>query len=148
MTPDDFKDADNDLMNWGRSMRDSWLEHNLLIDPPPTSSGYLAPLVAYDDPEPVKSPIDEISAKVTEHVIISIGVEPEGFEHYVALVAWYTRLVFLECPQAERYKRLAKKIHCSYDASPVILMTAQVSYAARKRVLDGLMKMCRKAVAH
>ena len=141
---DELKKAHESLMNWGRFVHDSWLRHHLLIAPPPTSEGYLAPVVAYDEPEPAKVPIDHRQGILAEHVVVSIGCEDGGFDSYRVLVRWYTSLVFVDCRQDERYKRLSKTMHCAYDSSPIMLKDAQGKYWERKRVLDGLLKLCCK----
>jgi hypothetical protein len=127
--------------HWGRYVRDDWLAHHLLYAPPPTSEGYLAPVVAYDDPEPAKIPIDEQRAKLTEWVIVhEIGVKPDGFDFFRVLVHWYTRLVFVECTQDERYKRLSKQMHTSFDGARRMLTDARTCYADRVATIDGLRK--------
>ena len=144
MTPEELKDADEDLMNWGRCYHDRpWLNTILLIDPPPTSNGYIAPVRAYDEPEPVKPPIDELNAIRAEHVIRSMKSEPGGRDIYDALVVWYSRLVFLQCTQDERYAILSKKLHCAYPVSRIILVNSQTSYWQAKLVLDQLHKFAR-----
>ena len=141
MTEPALKDANIDLLNWGRFVNEAWLERNLLIDPPPTSEGYRAPSVAYDEPEPVKMPVDMWAGKVAEHVVVSIGCECGGFDSYRVLVHWYTRLVFAECTRDERYKRLSKQMHSSFKSAQRMHIDAQVKYWDRRLVIDGLMKM-------
>jgi hypothetical protein len=143
MTEDDFKDANRTLMNWGRYVNDGWLEHNLLYTPPPTSEGYVAPAVGFDELEPAKIPVDGLCGMISEHVVVSIGCEPDGFDHYRALVAWYTKLAFVDCVNEERYKRLSKRLHCAYPTAEVLLKDAQARFWQSRQVLDGLLKMCR-----
>ena len=139
------KEAHESLMNWGRFVRDGpWLRHHLLYTPPPTSEGYQAPVVAYDDPEPTRIPIDHHQGMIAEHVVVSIGCEPGGFDHYRVLVRWYTGLVFVDCRQAERYKRLSKTMHCAYASAEIMLKAAQLQYWDRKQDIDGLLKYCCK----
>ena len=142
---DERKAADLSLRNWGRYVRDDWLNHHLLIVPPPTSEGYRTPISGYDEPDPVTMPIDHFQGRVSEHVIISIGCEPGGFDAYMVMVHWYTRLIFLEIQQAERLKRLSKHMHCSYDSAQRMLKDAQIRYWDRKKVLDGLLRLCRSS---
>ena len=140
----ELKEAHESLMNWGRFVHDSWLRHHLLIAPPPTSEGYVAPVVAYDDPEPPKIPIDHHQGQIAEHVVVSIGCEPGGFDHYRVLVRWYTGLVFADCRQAERFKRLSKTMHCAYPNAKIMLRDAQLRYWEQKQVIDGLLRFCCK----
>ena len=137
---DDVKAANDSLMNWGRAMVDSYLEHHLLIAPPPTSEGYRAPMVVYDEPEPIKTPVDLIDAKVSEHVIVAIGCEYGGFDVYRVLVKYYTRLVFCECTQEERLKRLSRHMRCSYPGARRMLNDAQILFWDRRQTIDGLMR--------
>jgi len=143
LTEDDEKQAEIDLRNWGRFMFDGWLDDNLLIQPPPTSEGYLAPIVGFDEPEPVKMPIDYWSGQIAEHVIVSIGGECGGFDSYVSLVHWYTRLIFVECTQRQRYKRLSKHMHCSFKGAKRIHVDARARYWDRRAVINDLIKMYR-----
>ena len=139
---DDFdrKAAHEALMNWGRFVRDDWLRHHLLIAPPPTSEGYIAPVVAYDEPEPAKIPIDHIQGRLSEHVVVSIGGEPGGFDSYRVLVHWYTRLMFKDCRHSERFKLLSKHMHCAYPSALIMVRDAQARFWERKQILDGLAK--------
>ena len=135
------KEADLNLKNWGRYMRDDWLEHHLLIEPIPTGEGYVAPVVAYDDDnlEPAKIPVDHEQGKIAEHVITSIGCEIDGFDYYRVLIRWYTGLMFVDIQQAERYKRLSKHMHTSYLGAYRMLKEAQARFWDRKKVIDGLL---------
>ena len=130
--------VNHELTNWGRYVTDSWLQHHLMIAPPPTSEGYLAPVVAYDEPEPARIPIDHQRAILTEWVIVSIGREAGGFDYYRVLVHWYTRLVFAECTQEERTKRLSKHMHTSFSGAQRMLTDARAIYADRMETIDGL----------
>lgn len=132
------KEAHESLMNWGRYCADNWLEHNLLHSILPTSEGYLAPVVAYDDPEPPRMPIDHHSGMIAEHVVVSIGCEVGGFDYYRALTKVYTRLVFVDCTQEERFKRLSKHLKCSYPGAERMLSDAQKIYWDRRQTMDGL----------
>ena len=136
-------DVNHELTNWGRYVTDSWIHHHLLIAPPPTSEGYLAPVVAYDDPEPVRMPIDHDRAILTEWVIVSIGRENGGFDYYRVLVHWYTRLIFAECTQEERTKRLSKHMHTSFTGAHRMLTDARSIYADRMETIDGLRAVMR-----
>ena len=141
MNETEAKDAELDLRNWGRFVFDGWLENNLLVTPPPTSEGYMAPVVAYDEPEAVKMPVDHWSGRVAEHVVVSIGCECGGFDNYRVLVHWYTRLIFLECTNEQRYKRLSKHMHTSFGGALRMHTDARVRYWDRRQVMDGLMKI-------
>ena len=140
----DYKAVNADLLNWGRYVHDGWLERNLLIMPPPTSDGYMAPVVAYDDPEPVKMPVDHWRGKISEHVVISLGCEVGGFDLYRVLVHWYTRLAFVECTQDDRYKRLSKQMHCSFQGAQRMHLDAQIRYWDLRQVMEGLLKLCKR----
>jgi len=139
------KEAHESLMNWGRFVQDSWLRHNLLHSILPTSEGYLAPVVAYDDPEPPRMPIDHRSGMIAEHVVVSIGCEPGGFDFYRTLVKFYTRLIFVDCTQEERFKRLSKHLHCSYQGANRILLDSRRIYWDRRQTMDGLCSVYKKA---
>jgi len=136
----DRKMTHDKLMNWGRAVHDGWLEHHLLVDPPPTSKGYLAPIVGYDEPDPPKVPVDEFDAMISEHVVVSIGCEQGGFFAFRVLVHWYTRLAFLDCTQDERFKRLSKHMKCGFQTATLMLDESQKRYFERRRVIDGLLK--------
>ena len=137
----DQNDVDGDLRNWGRFMADQWIEHHLLIAPPPTSEGYIAPMVVYDDPEPVKMPIDHKSGRISEHIVVAIGCECGGFDSYRVLVHYYTRLIFHDCTQDERYSRLSRHMHTSFPGAQRMLTDAQWKFWDRKQTITGLMKV-------
>ena len=137
----DHKKTELDLRNWGRYTQDQWLVHHLLIAPPPTSEGYVAPVVAYDDPEPARMPIDHQAGRVAEHVIISIGCECGGFDSYRVIVRYYTRLIFHECTHEQRLKRLSKHMHTSFPGAERMLADAQWKFWDRKQTVDSLMKI-------
>ena len=138
----ELKDAHNSLMNWGRYVHDAWLDHHLLITPPPIAAQYIAPVVAYDEPEKPRIPLDELDGKLAEHVVVSIGCEPGGFEYFRVLVAWYTNLAFKEITQEERHKRLSKQMHCSFPAAQRMIEQARLMYWDRKKTLDKLYRLC------
>ena len=141
MTEDDEKLAELDLRNWGRYVFDGWLDDNLLIKPPPTSEGYIAPIVGFDEPEPVKMPVDHRSGYIAEYVITCIRGECGGMDAYLSLVYWYTDLIFAQCTQKQRYKRLSKHMHTSYKGAKRIHTDARARYWDRRLVLDDLIKM-------
>lgn len=147
MTPDEHKEADLCLQNWARYVKDDWLEHHILIAPPPTSEGYLAPAVGCDEIEPVRMPVDEKDAAASEHVIIAMGGEYGGTTNQQCLITWYTRIYFHECSTEEKYKRLARRVRCSPMIAPDLLRMARAVFWDRKKTLDSLMKIitCKKA---
>jgi len=125
------KQADLELMNWARSMNDSWLRDNLLCSIPHTSEDYRAPTNAFDDPEPATEPIDELAARVTEGIIVQIGLR--HFDSYRALVHWYPRLMMLRrdgesITQGAALKRLSKHMHTSILRSRWLLEFAVKFY--------------------
>jgi len=128
------KEADQDLMNWARSVNDAWLGGNVLFSLLPTSNGYVADTVAFDDPEPAKIPVDEIAAKITEELVVKIG----GLNQKV-LVHWYPRLMMLRregesINQREALKLLSKHMHTSVQRAQWMLEYS-VNLYARKGVV-------------
>jgi len=117
------------LCNWGRFVHDGWLHDNLLYTPPPTSEGYLAPVVAYDEPEQARMPIDELDAQKTENIVIYIGLR--HFDFYRVLVYWYPHLMIArrDMPHAECVKRLARHMHCSFGGAERMLRDAVARFA-------------------
>jgi len=146
---EDLKEADQELMNWARYTFDGWLSSGLLWTPPPTSEGYRAPIVAFDEPEPARVPIDELAGQITENIVVQIGGEPGGFDSYRALVHWYPHLMMhrddMAVTRQQAYRLLAKHMHCSYPGAVRILdyarhiyWTRRFTYPQKKRKLsDG-----------
>ena len=127
----DKKLADDELHNWGRFVHDTWLHHHLLYTNPPTSDGYIAPIVAHDDPEPVAHAIDEHQARQTENIVVHIGLS--HFESFEVLGHWYTRIMRAPLYSIENrseygFKRLAKKMRTSYPGAQRMLEEAQYRY--------------------
>ena len=143
MTPDDQKKADSILMNWSRYVSDhDWLDQHLLIDPPPTSKGYLAPAIGCDEVEPVRMPVDEQDGAISEHVIVAMGYEDGGgLVFKECLRYWYLRLRYHECTTEERYMRLSKGLHCSARIAPDMLRMAQAMFLDRKLTMDALARL-------
>lgn len=139
-----IKLANDDLMNWGRYVNNGFLEHHLMFTPLPTSEGYVAPINIYDEPEPPRMPVDEADAQLSEHVVISIGVEPGQFLNFRALVAWYTKLVFIECTTDERYKRLSKQLKCSFPRAKTIMEESKKLFWKNKIIIKGLVTETKK----
>lgn len=127
----DQKATEADLMNWARAVNDSFLEHHLLFAPPPTSEGYVPDTNAFDEPEPVRMPVDEKAASLTEHVVISIGCERGYFELFQVLVKWYTKLMFIDCANDERFRRLTKHMKYGNDGN----------YRAARSALERAMRV-------
>ena len=123
------KEANERLQNWGRYVHDGWLHDTLLYTPPPTSEGYLAPLVAYDEPEPAVMPVDELDAQKTEDVVVFLGLR--HFDYYRVLVHWYPHLLIVrrETPHAECIKRLSKHMHCSFSSAERMLRDSVARFA-------------------
>ena len=127
MDAERFREANNCLCNWGRAVNDDWLEHNLLYTPPPTSDGYVAPVVAWDGSEPATQPIDELDAEITEKIIIHMGVQGgQHFEYHRALVYWYAHLMVAraEHSREECIKRLAKHLKTGFMGAERLLQDA------------------------
>jgi len=123
--------AEAELSNWGRCLHDGWLRDNLLYTPPPTSDGYRAEIVAYDDPEPVRPPCDELAAQRTEEVVVQIGLQ--DFDSYRVLAYWYPHLLLIriagtELSNSEAIKRLSKHMHTSFPGAQRMLDQARVLY--------------------
>lgn len=144
-----MKETEQQLMNWGRYVKDNMASHGLLFSVLPTSEGYLAPIVAYDEPEPAKTPIDEIEGQITEDIVVKIGVEPGGFDSYRVLVHWYTRLMMHHheehLSRNESIKRLSKHMRCSFLGAERMLEDARNLYRTRRlqhrpqygKIIDG-----------
>ena len=117
------KEANEALQNWGRFVHDGWLRDNLLYTPPPTSDGYVAPVVGFDEPDN-PYPIDELDALKTESIVIYMGLH--HFDYHVALIHWYPHLMIVrrDLPHAECIKRLAKHMHCSFSSAERMLKEA------------------------
>lgn len=133
MERDDFdqKTADEELTNWGRFVHDAWLSDHLLYVNPPTSDGYVAPIAAYDEPEPARAPIDERQAQLTERIVVHIGLQ--HFELFQVLGHWYTRIMraplySIENRREFAMKRLAKKMRTSFPGAERMLEEAQYQY--------------------
>jgi hypothetical protein len=111
--------AENDeLMNWGRAIRDDWLEDHLMYAPPPTSEGYIAPVVAWDTPEPVRDVTDEIAAQRTSDIVVYMGLH--HIDYYKALVHWY--------PHRGNIRSLSMRLKCSKPSAERILCEAVERY--------------------
>lgn len=132
----DHDEVERQLKNWGLSVRDDWHNH-LGYTPPPTSEHYMAPISIHDEPE-VREQVDESCANLANHVIIALGTEPGWFDHFRAIVKWYTRLLFHECSSDERILRLSKHLKCNRDTARSMLRDAQRAYWDRRLVVDGL----------
>lgn len=119
----ELKEAHEVLRNWGRYVSDSWLRDNLLFTNPPTSDGYIAPVVAYDDPEPATQPIDELDAQRTEAIIIEIGRTPGFFDCFRVLQYWFTIIPrdYKDVGRERCIKLLAKHMHSSYGGAERML---------------------------
>lgn len=114
-------------MNWGRAVNDDWLEHNLLYTPPPTSDGYLAPIVAYDDPEPVRDAIDELAAEITEKIVIHLGLH--NGDYYTVLVEYYPHLMIRRrLNEGASIAALSRHMHCSRNGAERMLIDAVARY--------------------
>ena len=115
------REANEALQNWGRYVHDGWLRDNLLFTPPPTSEGYRAPIVGFDEPEPARMPIDELDAQRTEHIVIYMGLH--HFDYHRVLVYWYPSLLIArrDMLHADCVKRLSKHMHCSFAGAERML---------------------------
>lgn len=131
----DVRDADAELANWGRSIHDGWLKDHLLYANVPTSDGYVAPVVGYDDPEPARHPVDQNLAQITEAVVITLF--QDHIDSYRVLQHWYTRLLpmrgdGIEATHDEMIKRLAKHMRTSYPGAQRMLDDARRRYWQRR----------------
>jgi len=110
--------ANDELNNWGRAIRDDWLENHLLYAPPPTSEGYVAPVVGFDEPEPALDVIDDIAAQRTSDIVCHMGIH--NIDYYKALVHWY--------PHRGNVGSLCRQLHCSKPTAERILIEAVSRY--------------------
>lgn len=132
MTEDYDADViEHELQNWGRHIHDGWLADHVLYATVPTSEQYVAPIVAHDDPEPARHPIDEQLAMQTERIVVHIGLE--CFTSFQALQHWYT--LILRTPRysdqantGNAITRLSKKLHTSRSGAERILDEARYRY--------------------
>ena len=111
-------DVNDELMNWGRALHNGWIKDHLLYAQPPMFNHYRAPIVAYDEPEPARMPIDELAALRTEALVVQLGLV--HFDSYRVLVHWYTKLMQMRSDHLnhdERIKRLSKHMKCSFGAA-------------------------------
>ena len=125
-------DVEAELQNWARHVHDGWLHDHLLYTPPPTSEDYRAEIVAYDDPEPVRPPVDELAAQRTEGIVVQIGLQ--DFDSYRVLVHWYPHLQMIriegvELSHEQAIKRLSKHMRCSFQGAQRMLDHARILYA-------------------
>jgi len=124
------RDVNDELMNWGRAMHDGWINDHLLVAPPPIFDHYRAPVVAYDENEPAKIPIDLTLAMHTESLIRKLGYSHSDSKK--VLVHWYTKLMQLRSDHlthADRVKRLSKHMRCSYGAAERMQKDAVIRFA-------------------
>jgi len=124
------RDVNDELMNWGRAFHNGWIKDHLLYANPPIFDHYRAPIVAYDEPEPPKMPIDELAALRTEALVVQLGLI--HFDSYRVLVHWYTKLMQLRSDHlthADRVKRLSKHMRCSYGAAERMQKDAVIRFA-------------------
>jgi hypothetical protein len=131
----DYNDAHLELINWGRAVHDGWLREFLLYAPPPTSKGYLAPIVAYDDPEQPRGAIDFQMAELTERVVIDIG--SYDYQSYRVLVYWYPKLMSMmsddvHLDRENKIKLLSKHMATSYRNAEAWLTEAVCQYKDRR----------------
>ena len=111
-------DVNDELMNWGRALHNGWIKDHLLYAQPPMFNHYRAPIVAYDEPEPARMPIDELAAMRTEALVVRLGMI--HFDSYRVLIHWYTKLMQMRSDHLnheERIKRLSKHMKCSFGAA-------------------------------
>lgn len=124
------RDVNDELMNWGRALHNGWIRDHLLYAQPPIFDHYRAPIVAYDDPEPARIPIDELAAMRTEALVVQLGLV--HFDSYRVLVHWYTKLMQMRSDHLnhdERIKRLSKHMRCSFGAAERMQKDAVVRFA-------------------
>jgi len=123
------------LCNWGRFVHDGWLRDVLLYTPPPTSKGYRAPVVAYDEPEAAVMPVDELDAQKTENIVIYMGLH--HFDYHQTLVYWYPHLLVVrrDLPHADCIKRLSKHMHCSYGGAERMLRDAVARFSDMRQTV-------------
>lgn len=127
----DEKQSEHELRNWGRCIHDGWLRDHLDYRPPPTSEQYQAPIVAFDDPEPVRAPHDELAAEMTTEIVVQIGLE--HFDAYRTLVFWYTRLQQIpELGHDESIKRLSRHMKTGFDGATRMLNDARKRYLSHR----------------
>jgi hypothetical protein len=128
------KEANEELMNWARHVYDGWLESNLGVTPPPTSEGYVAPVVGFDEPTEPRHAVDEIRGDMTSDIVCAIGAEPGGIDVYRCLVRWYPNLCMRcgELGHAEMIKRLSKHMHCSHAGAERMLFDSVERYWVKR----------------
>jgi len=124
------RDVNDELMNWGRALHNGWIKDHLMYAQPPIFDHYRAPIVAYDEPEPARIPIDELAAMRTEAIVVQFGLI--HFDSYRVLVHWYTKLMQMRSDHLnhdERIKRLSKHMKCSFGAAERMQKDAVVRFA-------------------
>jgi len=128
------KEANEELLNWGRHVYDGWLESNLGVTPPPTSEGYIAPVVGFDEPMDASPPVDEIRGDMTSDIVCAIGAEPGGIDTYRCLVHWYTHLCMRhrDVGRDEMVKRLSKHMRCSFIGAERMLFDSVGRYWVKR----------------
>jgi hypothetical protein len=139
----DYHKANEELRNWGRAVHDGWLREFLLHQPPPTSTGYVAPVVAFDDPEHAHTAVDLELAELTERVVINIG--SHDFRSYRVLVYWYPKLMSMmrddvQLGREQKIKMLSKHMHTSYLNAESWLTESVCQYIDR-RLQRGLIRL-------
>jgi len=124
------RDVTDELMNWGRALHNGWIRDHLMYAQPPIFDHYRAPIVAYDEPEPARIPIDELAAMRTEAIVVQLGLI--HFDSYRVLIHWYTKLMQMRSDHLnhdERIKRLSKHMKCSFGAAERMQKDAVVRFA-------------------
>jgi hypothetical protein len=127
----DYHDANRELVNWGRAVHDGWLREFILYQAPPTSTGYLAPTNAFDEPERPRQSIDLQLAEMTERVVIEIG--RSDFQSYKVLIYWYPKLMAMnrddvDLRHEDRIKMLSKEMHTSFRNAESMLTESVCRY--------------------
>ena len=124
------RDVTDELMNWGRALHNGWIKDHLMYAQPPIFDHYRAPIVAYDEPEPARIPIDELAAMRTEAIVVQLGLI--HFDSYRVLIYWYTKLMQMRSDHLnhqERIKRLSKHMKCSFGAAERMQKDAVIRFS-------------------
>jgi hypothetical protein len=131
----DYHAANDELVNWGRAVHDGWLREFLTYQAPPTSSNYVAPIVAFDESERPRNFINLELAELTERTVIDIG--RDDFTSYRVLVYWYPKLMSIfredvDLTREHKVKMLSRHMRTSYRKAEELLTESVCRYRDRR----------------